>query len=124
MSEPQSTKPKDLLPLKPVVFQIMLILAQGEHHGWSIVKELERRANDGKRILPGNLYRTLRTMLGDQLIEESAVRPDPEMDDERRRYFRLTEFGAEVARAEADRLEEILTAARSTDLLSAPSGRQ
>jgi DNA-binding PadR family transcriptional regulator len=92
VTAPNDRDPKELLPLKPVVFQIMLILTQGEHHGWSIVKELERRANDGKKILPGNLYRTLRTMLSLDLIEESATRPDPELDDERRRYFRLTAF--------------------------------
>jgi DNA-binding PadR family transcriptional regulator len=118
MSPPRSTDPKELIPLKPVVFQIMLILTLGEHHGWSIVRELERRLDNGKKILPGNLYRTLRTMLGQNLIEESLVRPDPELDDERRRYFRLTEFGALVARAEANRMEEMVIAARSTDLLS------
>lgn len=108
--------PQTHLPLKPIVFQILLILSEGERHGWSIVKELEARSNHGKRILPGNLYRTLKRMTDDGLIEESVVRPDPAGDDERRRYFRVTDLGVSVARAEMDRLEQLLTLARSTDL--------
>jgi DNA-binding PadR family transcriptional regulator len=123
MSTSENPKPEELLPLKPIVFQIMLSLTRGERHGWSIVKELEKHVSGHKRILPGNLYRTLKTMLAQGLIEESDVRPDPPADDERRRYFRLTKFGAEVARAEADRLEEMVIAARSTDILSAPGSR-
>lgn len=110
-----------LLPLKPIAFQILLILSDGERHGWSIVKELEARTDHGKRILPGNLYRTLKRMTDDGLIEESAVRPDPDGDDERRRYFRLTNFGIAVARGEMDRLEQLLTLARSKDL-ARPTG--
>jgi DNA-binding PadR family transcriptional regulator len=124
MALPRSPEVSELLPLKPVVFQILLALTQGERHGWSIVKELDKGMAGGKKILPGNLYRTLKTMLAQGLIEQSEARPDPELDDERRRYFRLSEFGAEVARAEADRMEQMVIAARSADLLSAPSQRQ
>jgi DNA-binding PadR family transcriptional regulator len=114
--------PRELLPVKPIVFQIILLLVDGERHGWNIAKELDKRM-DGKKILPGNLYRTLRTMLSQRLIEESDRRPDPEIDDERRRYYRLTEFGAEVGRLEARRLEHLVGAARSKRLLSAQGTR-
>lgn len=114
-SEPKTCS--ELLPLKPTVFQILLILLDGERHGWSIVRELEARLEDGKRILPGNLYRTLKGMVADGLIGESEERPDPELDDERRRYFRVTDFGADVARAEADRLEGLVALARSKSRL-------
>ncbi len=115
--------PRAQLPVKPIVFHIILLLMDGERHGWSIAKELETRMGDGKKLLPGNLYRTLRTMLSRGLIEESDRRPDPEIDDERRRYYRLTEFGAEVGRAEARRLEHLVGAARSKKLLSAQETR-
>jgi len=105
-------------PLKPVVFQILLVLLDEERHGWSIVREVERRAGDTLRILPGNLYRSLREMLTDGLIEESARRPDPDLDDERRRYFKVTRHGREVARAEAERLEALVGEARSLKLLT------
>ena len=115
--------PRELLPVKPIVFHIILLLMDGERHGWSIAKELEKRMGDGKKLLPGNLYRTLRTMLSQSIIEESDRRPDPEIDDERRRYYRLTEFGAEVGRVEARRLEHLVGAARSKNLLSAQGTR-
>lgn len=112
---PAGGDPGTRLPLKPVVFQVLLVLLDGERHGYAIVKALE--AADGRRLEPGNLYRTLRTMLGDGLIAESARRPDPELDDQRRRYFRVTGFGRAVARAEAVRLERLVLAARARDLL-------
>ena len=99
MAEQRDMNVQKLLPLKPVVFQIILILSDGERHGWSIVKELEQRLEGPKKILTGNLYRTLRTMSSQGLLEESGERPDPKIDDERRRYFRLTNVGVEVGRA-------------------------
>jgi DNA-binding PadR family transcriptional regulator len=123
MTEMRDEKALKLLPLKPMVFQIILILSDAERHGWSIVKELEKRLDGQTKILPGNLYRTLRTMLSEGLIEESDERPDPEIDDERRRYFRLSDFGAEVGRAEARRLEGLVQLARSKKLLSSAGTR-
>jgi len=113
--------PRDLndhLPLKPLVFQVLMALADGERHGWALVRDAQQRGGF-ERIMPGNFYRTLRTMLGDGLIEE-AGRPKgrTEADDERRRYFRLTTFGAEVAAAEARRLEAVVLEARSKRLLA------
>ena len=116
---PSVSDPTALLPLKPIVFDVLVLLAAQEAHGWSIVKALEAAAGGGKTILPGNLYRTLRTMLSQGLIAETDARPDPESDDERRRYYRVTDFGVAVAQAEAQRLEETLAAARAVSLLPA-----
>ena len=108
----------DLLPLKPLVFQVLMALADGERHGWSLVREAQQRGGF-ERIMPGNFYRTLRTMLADGLIEESARPRGHEVDeDERRRYFRLTKLGAEVASAEAHRLEAVVMEARSKRLIA------
>ena len=85
-----ATKADAPKPLKPILFDILVILAQGDRHGWSIVKELESGSGGWKKVLPGNLYRTLRNMIVMGLIEESDTRPDPDEDDERRRYFRIT----------------------------------
>lgn len=106
-------------PLKPIVFDILVILAHGDRHGWGIVKALETGKDRWENVLPGNLYRTLRDMLQKGLIEESGSRPDPEEDDERRRYFRITDLGRTVAKAEAQRLKRTLSAADAADLLPA-----
>ena len=117
MSRPVSTQnASDQLPLKPLVFQVLLALADGERHGWALVRDAQQRGGF-ERIMPGNFYRTLRAMLADGLIEESA-RARPASDDERRRYFRLTRFGAEVAAAEARRLEAVVIQARSKRLFA------
>lgn len=105
------------LPLKPLVFQVLLALAEGERHGWSLVREVQQRGGFG-RLMPGNFYRTLRAMLADGLIAESDARPDPDSDDERRRYFAITTFGERVAAAEARRLEAALAEARAKRLLA------
>jgi DNA-binding PadR family transcriptional regulator len=117
MSDVSSGDPRAVLPLKPLVFQILLVLLGGERHGYSIVKEIERRAEAGTSVEPGNLYRTLRTMLAQGLIAESQGRPDPALDDQRRRYFRITDFGTRVAEAEASRLEALVVTARAHNLL-------
>jgi DNA-binding PadR family transcriptional regulator len=105
------------LPLKPLVFQILLALAEGERHGWSLVRDVQQRGGFG-RIMPGNFYRTLRAMLEDEFIEESDERPRAEQDDERRRYFRLTALGEQIASAEAHRLEAAVLEARAKKLLT------
>jgi DNA-binding PadR family transcriptional regulator len=104
------------MALKPLVFQVLLALADGDRHGWSLVREIQQRG-DFDAIMPGNFYRTLRTMLADGLIEESS-RVRAAADDERRRYFKITRFGAEVAAAEARRLEAVVMDARSKRLLA------
>src|SRR5688500_3645845 len=90
------------MPLKPLVFEVLLALADAPRHGWSLVREVEERLG-GEPLLPGNFYRTLRRMLADGLIAE-APQVDVTPGDERRRYFRLTPHGERVARAEAKRL--------------------
>ena len=107
----------NLLPLKPLVFQVLLALADGERHGWALVRDVQLRGGF-ERIMPGNFYRTLRAMLADGLIEESGERREfRENDDERRRYFQLTPLGLAVAAGEARRLESVLLEARSKRLL-------
>ena len=118
MTPPFRTSAPAVAPLKPIVFQVLLVLLDEERHGWGIVREIERRAGDTFKILPGNLYRSLREMIADGLIEESARRPDPELDDERRRYFKVTKRGREAARAEAERLEALVGEARALKLLA------
>jgi len=107
-------------PLKQRVFQILLLLGDGERHGWSIVKELQSQAGDGTRILPGSLYRTLNDMMDQGLIEEAPDAP-ANSEDGRRRYLRLTELGIDTARAEAERLEELVQTAKSKSAFF-PSG--
>lgn len=109
--------PDQLLPLRPVVFQVLLSLVDGERHGYAIVQDIAERSAARLQIEPGNLYRTLRFMLDEQLIEESERRPAAEEDDERRRYYRITRFGERVASAEAVRLAELVADARARKLL-------
>jgi DNA-binding PadR family transcriptional regulator len=112
---------RSLLPLKPLVFQVLLALSEGERHGWSLVREIQQRTG-GERILPANFYRTLRGMLADGLIADSGVRgaeADSDPADERRRYFQLTPLGQHAARFEARRLQELVADSRTKRLLSA-----
>ena len=109
----------DHLPLKPLVFQVLMTLADGERHGWALVREAQQRGGF-ERIMPGNFYRTLRTMLEDGLIEEAHRTARAASTDERRRYFRLTKLGSDVASAEARRLEAVVMEARARHLLARP----
>lgn len=102
-----------LLPLKPVALQILLSLADGERHGYAITQDIAGRTSARMRIEPGNLYRALRTLLDDGVIEESERRPAPDLDDERRRYYRITPLGRRVAAAEIARLETMVAEARA-----------
>ena len=110
-------EPRDLLPLTPAVLNILLALADEERHGYGIMREVEDRTEGGVRMGPGTLYGSIKRMLGDGLIEESDERPDPELDDSRRRYYRITDFGRRVAGAEAARLESLVSLARDKKLL-------
>src|SRR5919199_3366251 len=105
--------PQSLIPLTPAVLHILLALADEERHGYGIMKEVEGRSGGEMRLGPGTLYGAIKRMLADGLVEESHERPDPELDDQRRRYYRITGFGREVAGAEAARLEELVSAARA-----------
>lgn len=112
-------KASDLLPLTPAVFHILLTLAEGEHHGYGIMQEVEKRSQSRIRLGPGTLYTAIKRLLAEGLIEETEERPDPAFDDERRRYYRLTPFGRRVAAAEAGRLESLVLEARTRNLLPA-----
>jgi DNA-binding PadR family transcriptional regulator len=110
--------PEELLPLTPAVFHILLALADGERHGYGVIKEVDARTEGRVRLGPGTLYGSIKRMLAEGMIEESGERPDPELDDERRRYYRLTKFGRRVAVAEAERLSRLVASARAKRLLS------
>ena len=112
-------RPESFLPLTPVAFEILLALADGERHGYSILQEVESRSGGAVSLHAGTLYRALARLLESDLIEELRRPPDPDNDDERRRYYRLTARGIAVARAEVGRLEGQLLAARSRKLLRA-----
>lgn len=111
------TSPESLLPLKPLVFDVLLILNQEERHGYGIAMELRERSPLRQRVLPGNLYRTLNGMIDQGFIEKSPRRNGATERDERRRYFRITAFGRQVATAEAERLQDRVAAARAQRLL-------
>jgi len=104
-------------PLKPLVFQVLLALVDGERHGWHLVREVQQRGGFDE-IMPGNFYRTLRGMLAEGLIEEVRDRRAAEPEDERRRYFRLTTAGEQAAAAEARRLEALVQESRAKRLLA------
>lgn len=110
--------PGDLLPLTPAMFHILLALADQERHGYHIMQEIEERTEGKVRLGPGTLYGSIKRMLADGWIEETEERPDPEMDDERRRYYRLTDFGYRVATAEAERLARLVKSAPVKKLLA------
>ena len=110
--------PEELLPLSPAVFHVLLALADAERHGYGIIKEVEARTDGRVRLGPGTLYGSIKRMIEEGLIEESDERPDAALDDERRRYYRLTGFGRRVASAEAERLEGLVASARAKSLLS------
>ncbi len=111
-------KPEEFLPLTSAMFHILLALADRERHGYHIMQEIEERTEGSVRLGPGTLYGSMKRMLADGLVEETDERPDPELDDERRRYYRLTDFGYRVASAEAERLASLVKSARSKKLLS------
>jgi DNA-binding PadR family transcriptional regulator len=112
--------PESLLPLTPAVFHILLALADNERHGYGIMQEIGRRTDGRLRMGPGTLYGSIKRMLADGLIEKSSERPDPALDDERRHYYRLTDFGQRVVRAEAQRLAQLVNVARAKQLLPGP----
>ena len=116
MDKPDSS-PEDLLPLHKDTFHILVAVADQERHGYSIMQDIAARTSGQIRLRPSSLYSAIHRMLEVGLIEELDERPDPEKDDVRRRYYRITRFGRDVALAEARRLEQLLADARATGLL-------
>ncbi len=115
--------PEDLLPLTPPVFHILIALAGEELHGYGIMLDVARQTNDALELGPGTLYGCLKRMLAAGLVVESDERPDPVLDDARRRYYRMTDLGQRVVRAEAQRLANAVKAARSKRLLGSAEGK-
>lgn len=108
--------PESFLPLPPATFQILVALAEGDQHGYAIMRDVADRTGGTLSLNPGTLYTTIRRLLDQGLIVERATRPAADHDDERRRYYGLTALGRRVARAEAARLEAMLSLARAAGL--------
>jgi DNA-binding PadR family transcriptional regulator len=104
----------DYLPLSPAFFHILLSLGEGERHGYALKREIAARTDGKLKLGPGVLYGSINRLFELGLIEESDERPDPHLDDERRRYYRITTLGREVARAEASRMRELAEMAAAT----------
>ena len=111
MKRTKDGDPEDLLPLPTAVFHILVALADRERHGYGIMQDFAARTDGKMRLSPGTLYGSIKRMLEQGLIQESDERPDPELDDERRRYYRITEFGRRVAGAETERLSKLVSQA-------------
>lgn len=107
------------LPLKPEVFEILLRLTRGECHGYAMMGDIAETTDGEVEMLPGALYRHLKRLLDDGLIEELERRPSNDGHDERRRYYGITGLGRDVVQAEALRLARRVEAARAHDLLDA-----
>ena len=116
----QAPIPESYLPLTPAVLDIMVALGNEELHGYAIMQEVRRRTDGQRRLAPGTLYRSLKQMEQRGWVAQSEERPEPSLDDERRRYYRLTEFGRRVALAEVERLEGLVGAARLKGLIPSP----
>ena len=108
----------ELIPLPSAVFHILVALAETDRHGYAIIQDVAARTEGAVRLGPGTLYRSIQRMLEQDLIVETDTRPAADADDERRRYYRITPLGRQVARAEAQRLSALVKLARATGLLS------
>ena len=107
-------QPVSLLPLPTATFHILMALASEDRHGYAIIQDIEERTGGALRLSAGTLYRSIQRMLEQGLLIETNDRPEPELDDERRRYYRITPFGTLVAKAEARRLSELVRMARAS----------
>jgi DNA-binding PadR family transcriptional regulator len=114
--------PEELLPLTAPVFHILVTLCDGERHGYAIMRQVKEDTDGALELGPGTLYGCLQRMMTTGLVEESDLRPDPQLDDERRRYYRITSLGDRVVKAEAKRLAAAVAAARARRLLPRNSG--
>jgi Predicted transcriptional regulators len=109
--------PEKLLPLTSSVFHILLALSDGDLHGYAIMQEVAEHTGGQIRLGPGTLYGAIKRLLANGVIVEADQRPDPELDDERRRYYRLTDFGQQVLKAEVQRISKLVSVARQKRLL-------
>ena len=118
MNKLQSPK-SNFIPLTPAVFHILLALSEGDLHGYRIMQTVSRNSEGQFHMGPGTLYGTIKRMIAEGLIEESEERPDLTLDDERRRYYHLTELGKKTVRAESERLDGLVRRARELRLVCA-----
>lgn len=115
--QPMSEDVQRMLPLTPTVFHMLLALADGDKHGYGIMQAVEAETEGQMQIRIGSLYGSIRRMIEAGLIEETDDRPDPELDDERRRYYGLTDFGRRVLTAEAARLAQVMAVIHGKQIL-------
>lgn len=116
MQHTQDGDSNALLPLPEAAFHILMAVAEEDRHGYAIIQEVAARTDGALRLSPGTLYRSIQRMLEQGLIEETSERPAPEQDDERRRYYRITEFGRVTAKAETRRLANLVRLAKASGL--------
>jgi DNA-binding PadR family transcriptional regulator len=119
MKKKKSDGPTDHLPMNPLEFHVLLVLMEGQLHGYGIAKVIEERETGIGKVLPTNLYRRLRDMAGSGMISEAA-----DSDGGQRRLFQMTPYGKEVAQAEAERLEALVISARQQSLLPTRKGKR
>jgi DNA-binding PadR family transcriptional regulator len=103
-----------LLPLPSATFHILMAVSEEDRHGYAIIQDIEARTSGALRLSAGTLYRSIQRMLEQGLLVETDDRPAPELDDERRRYYRITALGRAAARGEARRLSDLLRLARAS----------
>jgi DNA-binding PadR family transcriptional regulator len=123
MSPHSPTDPSAVLPLKSVDFLILLMLGRSDRHGYGIMQDITEHTEGRIELEAGSLYRTIRRLQDEGLLEESARRPAADLDDERRRYYRLTPFGKRVVAAEAARLRRLVRLAEAARILAPEPGR-
>ena len=113
---PDTPPPESMLPLPAATLHILLAVADADRHGYAIIQEVAARTGGEVTLSAGTLYRSIQRMVELDLIEETDTRPSADLDDERRRYYRITSFGRNVARAEVERLQALVKLARSCGL--------
>src|SRR5687767_15960845 len=117
MTPAKTRSPADVIPLRSVDLHVLLMLCRGERHGYGIMQDVLAHTDGRTELEAGSLYRPIRRLAGEKLLEETARRPAAESDDERRRYYRLTAFGRRVVTAEAARLRALVRLAENARLL-------
>ena len=123
MAPARSRSPGEVLPLRSMDFLVLLMLAPGERHGYGIMQDVLAHTEGETELEAGSLYRTIRRLADEGLLEEAARRPASDVGDERRRYYRLTPFGRRVVAAEAARLRALVRLAEQARLLQPEPAR-
>lgn len=119
MARSSQRNPKEKIPLSPIALYVLLALADGDRHGYAIIKEIETATDGAVRLLPGSLYRLIKQLVDDAWIIEVEAPRSAAGDDERRRYYHITPWGREIAQAEVERLAGVMRMARAAKLITA-----